>query len=135
MSGLYKLDDRQHATILAALRFWQEREQTDERNRSGAIADIATNGGTLEPLRLHEIDDLCESFNGGACDQVDALVHFAVDDSNPYVRAARERTDEELEIDDRPLLSKPEDEGGAWVSAWMWVTDEEAGIEEDGGES
>jgi hypothetical protein len=45
---------REHATVLAALRLWQE---ADEHNR-GDLRDIAEEGGV--PLGNDEIDALCE---------------------------------------------------------------------------
>lgn len=62
--ALYALDDRQHATILAALRLYQSQ-------RSGIvpaaieIENIATNAGSLKPLTVKEIDALGESINHG----------------------------------------------------------------------
>ena len=49
--------DREHATILAALRLWQE---ADEHNR-GDLRDIAEAAGV--PLSNEEIDVLCERIN------------------------------------------------------------------------
>jgi hypothetical protein len=48
---------REHATILAALRLWQE---ADEHNR-GELRDIAEDAGV--PLSNEEIDALCERIN------------------------------------------------------------------------
>jgi hypothetical protein len=48
---------REHATILAALRLWQE---ADEHNR-GDLRDIAEAVGV--PLSNEEIDVLCERIN------------------------------------------------------------------------
>jgi hypothetical protein len=54
------LDNRQTATVLAALRYWQR-----EGWRSvGHEHDIASDGG-VEPLTASEIDALCESLNCG----------------------------------------------------------------------
>ena len=53
------LDQRQHATILAALRYWQR----EGLSSNGHEVDIATDGGTLEPLSASEIDDLCVAMN------------------------------------------------------------------------
>lgn len=53
------LTDRQLATVLAALRYWQRTSMV----RDTAEDDIATNGGELEPLIDSEIDDLCEALN------------------------------------------------------------------------
>ena len=49
--------EREHATILAALRLWQE---ADEHNRGG-LRDIAEAAGV--PLSSKEIDVLCERLN------------------------------------------------------------------------
>lgn len=48
----------------------------------------------------------------------------------PYITAAREHCTDDLEIDDAPIVSEGGDPG-AWVSAWVWVTDAEAGVERD----
>ncbi len=51
------ITEREHATILAALRLWQE---ADEHNR-GDLRDIAEAVGV--PLSNEEIDVLCERIN------------------------------------------------------------------------
>lgn len=51
--ALYELSEREHATVMAALRAYQP----DEHN------EIASNLNTLEPLTAPEIDELCESIN------------------------------------------------------------------------
>ena len=51
------ITEREHATILAALRLWQE---ADEHNR-GDLRDIAEAPGV--PLSNEEIDVLCERIN------------------------------------------------------------------------
>jgi hypothetical protein len=51
------ITEREHATILAALRLWQE---ADEHNR-GDLRDIAEVAGA--PLGYKEIDVLCERIN------------------------------------------------------------------------
>jgi hypothetical protein len=56
--GLHiSITKREHATILAALRLWQE---ADEHNR-GDLSDIAEAVGV--PLGNEEIDVLCERIN------------------------------------------------------------------------
>lgn len=60
MSTHVKLDDREHATVLAALHYWQQRG--DHLDISG-ILDIVTNGGEFESLDNTEINDLCERIN------------------------------------------------------------------------
>ncbi len=51
------ITEREHATILAALRLWQE---ADEHNK-GDLSDIAEAVGV--PLSNEEIDVLCERIN------------------------------------------------------------------------
>lgn len=56
--------NRELATVLAALRFWQNGGMRGASCDDG-IDDIATNGGALEPLNVDEIDALCERLNCG----------------------------------------------------------------------
>tara|TARA_R110000868_G_scaffold237132_9_gene491622 strand:+ start:31258 stop:31761 length:504 start_codon:yes stop_codon:yes gene_type:complete len=51
------------ATILAALRFYQQCGMGNPENRSAPIHDIATDGGTILDLDGDEIDQLCEKLN------------------------------------------------------------------------
>jgi hypothetical protein len=55
---LSSLTPRELATILAALRFWQEQESPPARQY-----DIATDCGEFKPLGSDEIDALCEQLN------------------------------------------------------------------------
>lgn len=55
------VDDRELATILAALRYWAREGLLS----SGHERDIATNGDTLKPLTAEEIDALCARLNFG----------------------------------------------------------------------
>lgn len=57
------INDAEHATILAALRFYQEKGMGDPANRSDAIHDIATNCDSVISLDAAGIDDLCERIN------------------------------------------------------------------------
>lgn len=76
------LDNRELATVLAALRLWQtDRPQQPKADitgwplvseRQGMLLDIADNGGTVEPLNIDEIDELCERLNTQS------------DDGNPF---------------------------------------------------
>lgn len=54
------MNDREHATVLAALRLWQMQR---ERDIPGSLMEVATDGHTLEPLTDDEIDALCERLN------------------------------------------------------------------------
>jgi hypothetical protein len=53
------IDERQTATILAALRYWQR----EGLMSSGHEGSIACNGGDIKPLSAPEIDALCEQIN------------------------------------------------------------------------
>lgn len=57
--------NQEHATILAALRYYQENGQGEPHNRSDAIHDIATNGGAVVSMDADGIDDLCQKINCG----------------------------------------------------------------------
>lgn len=59
------LNERETATVLAALRYWQR----EGLMSAGAELDIANDGGRFRPMRGEEIDQLCERLNlddGGA---------------------------------------------------------------------
>jgi hypothetical protein len=70
-------DERETATILAALRYWQARSLPATPDQAEAIEEIATDGRTLEPLDEEEIDTLCEAINISAIEPGD------VDDAPP----------------------------------------------------
>lgn len=54
-----KLGPRELATVLAGLRYWQRLGVGE----GGPEEDIATDGGSIEPLNEVEIDALCERLN------------------------------------------------------------------------
>lgn len=54
------LNDRERATILAALRYWQREAW---RMDTDAEWKVATDEGRLEALSKNEIDALCEKLN------------------------------------------------------------------------
>jgi hypothetical protein len=54
-----RLTERELATVLAALRYWQ---QDLAENDDGPISPEHFNG-TITPLTVEEIDALCEHFN------------------------------------------------------------------------
>lgn len=58
----------------------------------------------------------------------DCISVFAEPENNPYVLAARECVEEgELEIDSKTVVSEGSD-GGAYVMAWRWISNEAAGV-------
>ena len=62
-----EVSDREFATMLAAIRYWQREGLSSDKYGELATPepenDIATDGGTHEPLDENEIDELCESIN------------------------------------------------------------------------
>jgi hypothetical protein len=66
MTGrIVTLASRELATVLAALRLWQQTVNRLDSDCEDGLADIATDGGAFEPLDEDEIDGLCERINGG----------------------------------------------------------------------
>jgi hypothetical protein len=57
------VSDQEFHTIVAALRFYQEKWQGDPGNRSDWIHDLATNGDNTVSLDTIGIDDLTEQIN------------------------------------------------------------------------
>lgn len=55
----HEMNDRQLATVLAALRYWQSRTVLVER----ADSNLATREDEFAPLSDAEIDRLCEALN------------------------------------------------------------------------
>lgn len=47
--------------------------------------------------------------------------------ADPYRAFAKSQATDEVEIDDDAIVS-PGGDPGAWVHAWVWVTNEEAGL-------
>jgi len=57
------VDGRELATILAALRFHQDENLQGGDIPDKVVGDIATDGGTLNPLGFGEVDRLCRRLN------------------------------------------------------------------------
>lgn len=136
------VDDQQHATILAALRYYQAQSLGDPANRPLDIHDIATNGDTVISLDDEGINALCKqlrtepehtevlvSMKDNGLEFGKCIAVFAAPHNDPYVTAARDLVDgeEDVEIDEFTVISDGDD-GGVWVLSWLWVSDEEAGI-------
>lgn len=107
------------ATVLAALRNHQL--TLDSLHDSGFadaypdLHEIATCGGTVEPLSSGEIDDLCIDLNtkGGV------LLDYVPATEELREAARQEHGSDEIEIDEDAGTS-PADEG-TWVQAWVWL--------------
>ena len=103
------VDEREFATILAALRYWR---------REGWISfgpehDVATDGGKHEEMEPHEIEAMCYRFEN----------IVARDDWTARVLELAEEQHADMgqcEIDSDALISDGGD-NGAYVEAWVWV--------------
>lgn len=140
-SNILIVDGAQLATILAALRVYQ---QCGGSSIAADIENIASNGDEFAPLVGDQIDALCESINQASPAKelvVEALKShgFAFEDllpafaeteeANPFVKAARElvKNDEgSIEVDEPSVVSRGDKEG-AYVLGWIYVSNEEAG--------
>lgn len=73
MKQLYALDAESHATIIAALRYYQQQGMGDPFNRSEDIHELATNGDLVQSLDEGDIDVLVEELNTGSITPVAVL--------------------------------------------------------------
>ena len=85
-AGDHKLNNREMATVLSALRYWQR----EGLRSTGGEHDIASDTGHLAPLTSAEIDTLCARLNG---DQTHPLQTTAALDKQP------ERPEPSIRID------------------------------------
>jgi hypothetical protein len=80
MSGKhYLLNEREHATVIAALRCFEQVSEQCGGDLTEDLADLATVGGKFEAMDLDEIDDLCVRLNTGGTDKFVRAVHLLVD--------------------------------------------------------
>lgn len=56
------MNERQRATILASLRYWQHMRDGTAPDYL-ALEETANGTGEFEPLNVEEIDDLCDQVN------------------------------------------------------------------------
>lgn len=87
-------------------------------NMSTDLYDVIQDGD-VEAFDSDQLDTLAENLNTGFFEpeQADMLVHFHQPHLMPY--ANQVETNDELEVDDRPIFSEADD--GVWVGAWVWV--------------
>jgi hypothetical protein len=113
--ALYALTKRQRDAICYALGHYSGQLEVDgpKPNRLGLTpADLSSIATLLEQPSL-DFSAVVPLFAEGP-------------DSNAYVLAAAEHVSEgEIEVDNPAVVSRSED-GGAYVMAWVWVSDEDA---------
>lgn len=94
--------------------------------------EIAT---IVELLRSHGKVGMLGGTTPAAAEMLEALQVKMQEggNDNAYRRAAfNDHGDDECEIDDDAVVSVGD--GGAFVMAWLWITDDEAGIDGEGNE-
>ena len=136
-------NDRELATVLHALRCLQELRQKlcgtpadpgcTFSEHYGCLSKTSTacdHFEDVEPLTVAEIDALCERLNLGPAETPSpAQTALNARFDAAYIAAAREKLsgclDDECDILDNATVS--EGDGGAFVSARVWVSHEDAG--------
>lgn len=78
------LDAQELATVLAALRYYQQAGMGEPGNRSIDIHDIATDGDTVVSLDDQGIDELCERLNLGEVGTVAPATHSDEPDAHGW---------------------------------------------------
>ena len=79
-----------------------------------------------DPLDNDQLDTLAENLNTGFFEptQAEMLDHFHNPQYDHLIKRAEDRyASDDVEIDDKPIFSPAE--RGTWVSAWVWVEDED----------
>jgi hypothetical protein len=130
---LYNLDDADHATVLAALRHYQA-ALAGRIIPLSQVEPLATNGGTVTPLDAAGIDALCESLNHTGLSFSDVVQLIGDTSTDPYAVAAGQHDlleEGTLEVDLPTIVSRGGDDG-AYVMAWLWVSNEAAGVKPEG---
>lgn len=127
--AIYSFNASEIATILHALRVIQEQADGPKLCVYGSCEHF----DEFPELTNAQIDELCERINPLDADQPQPPKE-PTEQEAAYIQAAREQwTNDELEIDDNPTVSTGAD-NGAWVAAWVWVADIDAGICSECGE-
>jgi hypothetical protein len=112
----HNIDDKKMELIESAIRF-----QIGEIQRVGAGYEKSASDApkSLEE-RIKALQAILDGF---------ATVRNDFDEHDPYREYLQGQADDEMEVDSDAFVSAGDDPG-AWVQAWIWVTDKEAGIEE-----
>ena len=114
------LDGRELATILHGLRMIQ-----CEGRMQGCLAGDCEHFDDCDALSNEEIDELCERVNCSP-DSRETKSPINQEQNDAFVAAAKRIHQEEgeLEVDYGAVVSYSDD-GGAYVAAWVWVSNDE----------
>jgi hypothetical protein len=95
------VDSAELATILAALRYYQQEGCGDPNYRSDAIHEIATDGGNETSLDSDGIDSLCERINtSGSYDDDSGRPNSSEDSEEDYEDDESSEDDEDEDEDE-----------------------------------
>lgn len=80
------VENREHATILAALRYYEDALVCDKPGLT-EFTEIASEGGAVLPLSVEEIEDLCVNINSGTeLDQVQDFIDWTTPHKAAFTR-------------------------------------------------
>jgi hypothetical protein len=130
---LYHLPPQAIATIILALADYLERRTAEEKETLPRVRTCETPFGTVQPYDAAQVLPLIRSLEHTGLNFSEIVPLFAerAEDS-PYVAAAQQLVEEgKFEVDDPAVVSHGGD-AGAYVMGWVWVSDEAAGIADDG---
>jgi hypothetical protein len=126
--ALYALTPQQHATVLVALGQYQGMVASMALANTPDKRPINSAHGSVVPLFAPtSVNALYASLNHTGLDFSAVVPLFGEGpDNNAYVLAAAKHVSEgEVEVDDATVVSNSDD-GGAYVMAWVWVSNEDA---------
>lgn len=85
----------------------------------------------MKPMTQQELFAGLAQLTAAGLEFADCITFFGEADEDPYVLAARQKQrDGELEIGSPTVVSHGND-AGAYVMAWIWITDSEAGTDKE----
>lgn len=107
----------------------KEREALFEANGGRGVELAEEIDGLRRQIAALERAPVLEAMKQAGLTYQDCLPVLAAPEDDPYVEAARQLIagDDDLSMDDRTITS--DSDGGVWVLGWIWVSDEEAGVE------
>jgi hypothetical protein len=125
-----KLTSRELATVLAALRYWQNDLDDDPE-----MFENLPGSGHFEqetPLNGDEIDRLCEELN--CCPCANTLLSDRTAKDRELIEAAEDMLTDHFNYNDVTVHEDAEityTDGGAWVDCQIWVADDDITEEDD----
>ena len=118
------LDSRETAMLLHALRTVQCQGRIE-----GCAAGMCEHFADVDEMTNAEIDDLCERVNFADVKVKPGDEYQTSEQAKAYRNAAMRQADSDVNVDQDAIVSVCDPgRAGAWVAAWVWVTDTDAGV-------